>query len=164
MFQDGTHLTGLLQQHTFPLDHDVDPLGLPLPDQLRGRAHTPDTKQHTNHQVSIFNTWNNWIPSVIRSVAHLCCVHWLHILNALKAVNLTPLSHCAVFLCALLCVVITERQCFEKTRQETGKPHVSTVMSPWQQVRMLSVREAWRRQVAVCSAGPILILHCFTNS
>lgn len=37
-----THLAALLQQDAVPLSDDVDPFGLPLPDQLRGRTHTPD--------------------------------------------------------------------------------------------------------------------------
>lgn len=52
---DDTHLTGLLQQDAIPLDHDVDPFSLPLPDQLRGWAHTPDTKQHIRHRVKYFS-------------------------------------------------------------------------------------------------------------
>lgn len=51
--QDVTHLTGLLQQEAIPLDNDVYPFSLPLPDQLRSRAHTPDTEQHIKHQASI---------------------------------------------------------------------------------------------------------------
>lgn len=50
---DGTHLTALLRQDAIPLVNDLYPLGLPLPDQFRWRAQTPDTAQHMNHQVSI---------------------------------------------------------------------------------------------------------------
>lgn len=88
----------------------------------------------------------------------MCLIQWLDSTKALLKLQAFKSECRAATACTFLCCHYRETV-HQKTRQETGKPHGSSVMSPWQQVRMLWMGKASSRQVAVCSALLILKLH-----